>query len=92
MKRGITLRTNRRGRRFVLNFQIGYDSSGSDDENDDPSEPKTPPSTPEEPKLQALPPKTEERRVSYGKITSYEQWLERERQEQRRITNSRLRR
>ena len=42
MKRGITLRTNGRGRRFVLNFQIGYDSSGNDDENDDPSEPEGP--------------------------------------------------
>ena len=81
MKRGITLRRDRHGRRFALNFQIGYEGLRYDEEN--------PPPGPKEPTLQELPPKTQEYAKSYGSITSYEQWLEREREEQRRINNSR---
>lgn len=93
MKLGIGLRRkNRRGRLFALNFQIGYRGVERHDEDDAATEEleASPPSV-EEPKLKEIPPETEEYSKSYGKITSYKQWLERERDEQRRITNSRLR-
>ena len=82
---------NRSGRRFILNFQIGYEAQRSNDEDDL--------SKPEEPTLKKAPLRTEPEKQakkeefvenSYGKIKSYEQWLEREREEQSRITNSRL--
>lgn len=63
MKLGIALRRkNRRGRRFALNFQVGYDGPSYDDEGD-PPESETSPPPPEEPNLQEIPPKTEEPRT-----------------------------
>ena len=73
-----------------LNFQIGYEAQQSNDEEN--------PSKPEEPTLQKAPVKTEQEKPAekeelvekqYGRITSYEQWLERECKDQRRITESR---
>ena len=81
------LRKKRNGRRFRLRFQIGYDSPPSDVKaSPEPEET----SVPEELTSPEIPPDTEGYSKSYGEITSYEQWLEREREEQKRITNSRL--
>ena len=98
MLRGIRLfgeskkkrKKNRSGCRFILNFQIGYEAQQSNDEEN--------PSKPEEPTLQKAPVKTEQEKPAekeelvekqYGRITSYEQWIERECKDQRRITESR---
>lgn len=66
MKRGITLRTDRRGRRFALNIQIGYDGGRYDDGN-------TPPKPEASSSEQDTPPKTEGYAKSYANIKSYEQ-------------------
>ena len=80
------LRKKRNGRRFRLSFQIGYDSPPSDVKaSPEPEEPRVP----EEPTSPEIPTDTEGYSKSYGEITSYEQWLEREREEQKRITRSR---
>ena len=101
MLRGIRLsgeskkkrKKNRSGHRFIFNFQIGYEAQRSNDGDDL--------SKPEEPTLKKAPLRTEQEKQvkkvdfvqkNYCRITSYEQWLEREREEQKQITNSRLRR
>ena len=84
MKRGVTLRRDRHGRRFVLNLQIGYEGQQRDDGDNLPE--------PAEPTSPEIPPKADGYAKSYGNITSYEQWLERERKEQKRVTDSRLKR